>query len=234
MDRVLVCPRCHSLPTFRRGCRRCGSGRVSTERLIHHFACGHYAPETRFETERGLVCPRCGGKALVIGTDYEFAEGAHRCADCGLSDSAFETIAHCLACSFRFPASEAIEKDLTLYEVNRIVPAELGVGRTDEPPRPRILERISRSPAPRPGRGEPIAPPGLPGPEDGFAKDPGIVPRIRRQERSFLCAGLPAREDGQRDEPGHGREKRTNRSNSHGRFSRGGSSRGRRRAPPSL
>ncbi len=37
VDRVLVCPDCRSLPTWRYACQQCGSARYSRDRLIHHF-----------------------------------------------------------------------------------------------------------------------------------------------------------------------------------------------------
>ena len=40
LDRVQVCPGCGCLPSFRMGCRRCGSGRTIERRSIHHYACG--------------------------------------------------------------------------------------------------------------------------------------------------------------------------------------------------
>ena len=35
-DKVMVCPRCHALPTLRQGCRSCGSSRMLKDNLIHH------------------------------------------------------------------------------------------------------------------------------------------------------------------------------------------------------
>src|SRR5262249_52279440 len=40
-DRVLLCPRCHGLPTFRPGCPNCGGVHVASDQFIHHFTCAH-------------------------------------------------------------------------------------------------------------------------------------------------------------------------------------------------
>jgi Thaumarchaeal output domain 1 len=120
MDRVQLCPKCRSLPTFRQGCRACGSGRVVSERLIHHFACAHVAPVRDFETDGGLVCPKCRTRHLIVGADYEYSNGPYHCLACQWTDTELEQVAHCLRCGFRFPGHQALEQELVGYDANRL------------------------------------------------------------------------------------------------------------------
>src|SRR5204863_524990 len=65
-DRIQVCPRCHGMPRYRKGCRSCGSVKVTNERLIHHFACAHVAPVSDFEKSGELVCPKCRMRRMIV------------------------------------------------------------------------------------------------------------------------------------------------------------------------
>ena len=120
LDSVLVCPQCECLPTFRRGCSCCGSGRIEQERLIHHFACAHVARVSDFDTGFGLACPKCRTRDLTAGTDIEYQYGPMRCIDCRWTIEELATIGHCLACGFRFPAEQAFVKELVAYHARRL------------------------------------------------------------------------------------------------------------------
>ena len=122
LDAVLVCPRCQGLPTFRAGCKSCGSGRIGGERLIHHFACAHVGPIGDFERPEGVVCPKCRMRNLVVGADYDFQNGPVRCSDCHWRGDAPGQIAQCLACRYRFPGEDARQIEITGYHVHRLDP----------------------------------------------------------------------------------------------------------------
>lgn len=119
-DRVMVCPRCRALPTFRQGCRKCGSARVERDRLIHHFACAHVGRHQTFETPAGLVCPKCQTDRLVAGADFEYLHGEFNCRECDWRDASLEMIAHCLSCNHRFSADQTEAKDLYTYRAARL------------------------------------------------------------------------------------------------------------------
>lgn len=125
LDRVQVCPRCSAVPTFRPGCRSCGSGRVIEERLIHHFSCAHVGPVATFEQEENLACPKCRTRKLIVGADFEYQSGVVRCQDCHWSGTDAEQVGQCLRCNFRFPSSNALIQDLTAYHVYRLDPLAL-------------------------------------------------------------------------------------------------------------
>lgn len=122
VDWVQLCFQCQALLTFRKGCPHCGSARIASQRLIHHFACAHIGFAPDFEVDGALRCPKCRTKNLVIGTDFEFLDGPFRCLDCQWGGTELESIAQCLKCRVRFPAHRAMEKEIVGYHVRRLDP----------------------------------------------------------------------------------------------------------------
>lgn len=123
LDRVLVCHTCGALPTVRNACRHCNSGRLTTDRLIHHFACAYVGFVSEFEQSPGqIVCPKCRLTKLVVGSDFEYLTGQYRCRSCGWRDSEAELCGHCLRCGNRFELSQAREQELYRYDVHRLDP----------------------------------------------------------------------------------------------------------------
>ena len=120
LDKILVCPCCEGIPTFRAGCGCCGSAMTEPDVLIHHYACAHIASEAEFRKGDDLVCPKCRQIDLVASSDFETVAGGHACADCGERSSESELIGHCLSCQHRFPAHEAVTQVLTAYHVHRV------------------------------------------------------------------------------------------------------------------
>lgn len=125
LDRVMLCPRCRSVPTFRFACRNCRSGRLEHSLLLHHFPCAFVAPSTDFERGEDLVCPKCLTKKLVAGTDFEFMPGEFTCRGCGWKDQDLEQTGHCLNCETRFAAHQAAEEELVGYDAQRLDPLAL-------------------------------------------------------------------------------------------------------------
>ena len=120
LDTIFACPRCSAIPTVRLGCQCCGSGRVKSSRLIHHFACAHIGSLDDFEQDGTLICPKCRITDLVVGSDFEYMTGPSECPDCHWSGQELELICHCLGCSFRFPLNQAQLKDVVGYYVHRV------------------------------------------------------------------------------------------------------------------
>jgi hypothetical protein len=120
LDRVLVCPWCETLPTFRNACRACKSGRISRERLIHHYACAHVDRIEAFNQAGEIVCPKCLRRNLVVGADFDFQQGPITCSDCRWTDSEPVQIGHCLRCGSRFPAEQAKEQQLVGYDAQQL------------------------------------------------------------------------------------------------------------------
>lgn len=120
LDRVLACPKCDAVTTFRFACRQCGSGRLQHSMLAHHFACAFVAPLPEFERDDQLTCPNCRTPHLVAGTDFEYMPGENECGACGWTDRDLEQTGHCLNCDHRFPAHQAIEHELVGYDAQRL------------------------------------------------------------------------------------------------------------------
>jgi len=116
LDRIQVCPQCRCLPTFRFGCSTCGSGCVTNERMIHHFACAHVADAHDFDEDGEIVCPKCRVRKLVVGADFEHLTGPYRCLECDWTAVELEHVAHCLSCGFRFPANQAVIENLMGFQ----------------------------------------------------------------------------------------------------------------------
>ena len=121
-DKLLVCPQCQSLPTWRLGCPTCGSSSTSADQLIHHYACAHIGHAAEFKTDGSLCCPKCKVQDLVIGADFEYLSGPQRCRNCGWCDSKLSPIGNCLSCGFRFAGHQALEITVNGYDVRRLDP----------------------------------------------------------------------------------------------------------------
>lgn len=120
VDKVDVCPKCKSLPTYRLGCPNCGSARLDNDLLIHHFACAHVAKVGDFESAGGLTCPKCRTCHLVVASDFDYVTGPYRCLDCSWSNLEPEDVAHCLNCQYRFPAYQTDTRELRGFRAHRL------------------------------------------------------------------------------------------------------------------
>lgn len=125
IDRIQLCPKCHGLPTFRQGCRKCGSARFATDRLVHHFPCAHVGPIADFETPQGLVCPKCRTRHLIAGADFEYLTGQYHCLVCHANDTELEQVGHCVRCGFRFSGHQSIVQDVKGFHAHRLDPLDL-------------------------------------------------------------------------------------------------------------
>lgn len=122
VDRVLLCSKCSSIPSWRNGCNLCGSGRIHRDRLVHHFACAHVGRANEFDTADGLKCPKCRTTRLIVGADFEYIEGPVECYDCGAKGGQPTMAAMCHRCHRRFSMEEAEERQLCAYHVERLDP----------------------------------------------------------------------------------------------------------------
>jgi hypothetical protein len=125
LDRLVVCPECKAIPTFRTGCPNCGSSRLASAQLIHHFACAHVGLVPDFVQAGEVACPKCRTRNLVVGTDFEYLQGPQRCIDCNWSGSKLVQVAQCVMCGLRFPGHQAEEMELIGYHVHRLDPLAL-------------------------------------------------------------------------------------------------------------
>ncbi len=120
MDQILVCPDCLSMPTTRKGCSQCLSHESAKSLMIHHFACAHVDFVERFDQGTEIACPKCRGRKMIIGADYEYLDGPVECRECGHQNMEEILIGHCLSCSKRFPFNQAQTLEIVGYRVHRL------------------------------------------------------------------------------------------------------------------
>jgi predicted nucleic-acid-binding Zn-ribbon protein len=121
VDRILVCPHCSSIPTWRYACPKCGSARYGRTSLVHHFACAHVGPADSFQaTDGGLRCPKCRATRLIAGTDFQYVAGPLSCFDCEQTGCQPTLSCLCHRCAQRFDPSAATEQELYGYHVERL------------------------------------------------------------------------------------------------------------------
>ncbi len=125
VDRQFVCPKCGGLPTFRYGCRSCGSVHIASQQLLHHFACAYVGIIDEFEHQGEMICPKCRTRGLVVGADFEHLNGPYHCLDCNWSDTDTELVGDCIGCHWRFPFQQAGEEEMIGFHVNRLDPLAL-------------------------------------------------------------------------------------------------------------
>ena len=108
IDRLLLCPRCHGLPSFRQGCCHCGSGRVN--RL----------PAEQMETNRALCStPWLEPSARPVQAPVKPRFG-YRCQECRGLEVELVPVNQCLHCHHRFAIQEGYELVLRGYRVDRL------------------------------------------------------------------------------------------------------------------
>ncbi|MHB8970791.1 MAG: TackOD1 domain-containing metal-binding protein [Pirellulaceae bacterium] len=122
VDRIYVCPKCESMPTFRKGCRSCGSIHIASHELILHADCAYLGVVTEFDRNGTLICPKCGTSESNRNGGFERHHGPCRCLDCNWSDSDTEVVGQCLQCRWHFPLQNASEHELIGFAVNRLDP----------------------------------------------------------------------------------------------------------------
>jgi DNA-binding NarL/FixJ family response regulator len=122
VDRVYVCPKCHVMPSFRKGCRSCGSIHIASHDLVLHADCAYLGTITEFDRNGQLICPKCGRTEDLDKSAFERHHGPCRCLDCNWSDSDTEVVGQCLKCGWHFPLKNASERDLIGFAVNRLDP----------------------------------------------------------------------------------------------------------------
>lgn len=83
IDRVHLCPVCNgSHLLFFECCPKCGSSNIKQERVIHHFRCAHVGPESTFDANGELICPKCKHTLRHIGVDYDKPSTIYTCGQC--------------------------------------------------------------------------------------------------------------------------------------------------------
>ncbi len=121
VDRIHLCPNCKSsFLNFREICPRCSSANLSTDDLVHHFACGFVGPQQEFKKEERLVCVKCGKILRHIGMDYDKPSIIHSCSDCGYSFQNPQINGFYLYCQESTLGENLIVKDIKSFQISQV------------------------------------------------------------------------------------------------------------------
>jgi len=83
IERMHVCPSCNNTHLlFFESCPKCGSSDIHEEPVIHHFRCANVSPESTYEWDGELRCPKCKHVLRHIGIDYDKPSSIYSCKQC--------------------------------------------------------------------------------------------------------------------------------------------------------
>jgi hypothetical protein len=117
-DRIHTCPHCgHFAINFREVCPSCRSVHLNVVDTIHHYRCGHVAPEADFHQREELVCRKCNRRLRHVGVDYDRPNQVFVCADCETQSPEPEVECLSLQCGRLFSPESARKLDVYSYEI---------------------------------------------------------------------------------------------------------------------
>ena len=98
-ERVNLCRDCSSSYLhFVETCHKCKSVDIETESLIHHFRCAYIGPESDFQQDDVLICPKCDKVLRHIGVDYDKPSEIINCNSCNHQSQQSAIVANCVDC----------------------------------------------------------------------------------------------------------------------------------------
>lgn len=84
VERIHLCPVCQSsVLLFTECCSKCQSSNIKEEDMIHHFRCANISPESEYQYDGELRCPKCKHFLQHIGIDYDRPAKVYTCNECG-------------------------------------------------------------------------------------------------------------------------------------------------------
>jgi CheY-like chemotaxis protein len=117
-DRIHTCPYCaHYAINFREVCPTCRSPHLAVEENVHHFRCGHVAPEREYREGSLLMCPKCRRPLRHVGVDYDRPNQVAVCVDCHAFTTEPEVECLSLECGRVFSPGSSIKLDVNGYSL---------------------------------------------------------------------------------------------------------------------
>ncbi len=99
VERIHLCPMCQSsLLLFVECCPKCHSSNIVEEDMIHHFRCASISPESEYQYDGELRCPKCKHFLRHIGIDYDRPAKVYSCNECGAAQMHSEMKVMCAVC----------------------------------------------------------------------------------------------------------------------------------------
>jgi DNA-directed RNA polymerase subunit RPC12/RpoP len=120
-DKAYACARCGcNFLNFREVCPHCRSANLQVDDLVHHFRCGHVAPEPEFKEGGEMVCPKCSRPLNNLGTDYDKPSLVYTCLDCGHTFQEPEISTVCYNCDFTASPEEMEHQVVKRYRITAL------------------------------------------------------------------------------------------------------------------
>jgi len=99
VERIHLCPICQSsVLLFSECCSKCHSSNIQEEDMIHHFRCANISPESEYQYDGELRCPKCKHFLQHIGIDYDRPAKIYTCGECGATQMRSEMKVICAVC----------------------------------------------------------------------------------------------------------------------------------------
>ncbi len=99
VERIHLCPMCQSsVLIFAECCNKCHSSNLREEDMIHHFRCANISPESEYQYDGELRCPKCKRFLQHIGIDYDRPAKIYGCNECGATQMHSEMKVICASC----------------------------------------------------------------------------------------------------------------------------------------
>lgn len=103
VERLHNCPVCNNTHLiFIECCQSCRSSNISCQPMIHHFRCANISPESTYEFDGDLRCPKCKRFLHHIGVDYDRPASVYTCGTCGNSFANPSMRVLCTSCKRTF------------------------------------------------------------------------------------------------------------------------------------
>lgn len=117
IHRVYLCPECqYSHILFIEVCPKCRSSDIKSQSVIHHFRCANVSPESTYQVDDKLVCPKCDQTLRHIGVDYDRPTDIYICGSCRHHFTQPDMDAVCTLCKETFKTSQLVPYDIYEYE----------------------------------------------------------------------------------------------------------------------
>jgi len=115
--REICCNACGSLKLAQiYQCPSCKNSNFDQIKLIEHFDCGNFSPESTYVDDK---CPKCKKQIKALGVDYRVLHNRYMCNNC---DEIFQDISNeslCLKCNTSFKIDSGHWKESTEYKLIR-------------------------------------------------------------------------------------------------------------------
>lgn len=118
IDKVNLCYECEGgYLNFTECCTKCNNVDLKSENLIHHFRCAYIGPESDFNKQGQLVCPKCDQLLKHIGIDYDKPSEIHTCNNCSHASQETKMKAKCVDCNKENELDQLTTHKIYAYKV---------------------------------------------------------------------------------------------------------------------